>query len=140
MSWGGRPGCTRRVLPIRQLTPERPAYTKLSQEYVARQPCLMEQQWFDREFSLAGSVMNLIDESEIAIVDVNQLTADLQLATTVEDWSPTAKVTELSVPAKLSDGFGIESIPVVDSYVPVAVRMAGSLDSRSAQGDRLDGG
>ena len=53
----------------------------------------MEQQGLDRELASARGIVDPIDQSEIAVVDIDQLSVDSQFAAAIEDWSPAAKAT-----------------------------------------------
>ena len=84
--------------------------------------------------------MNLIDESKVAVVNINLVFIDGQSAAAVEYSSPASKVSQLAGPTQFPDGFRVKSFAVVDGEVPIAVRPICSLCPGAAEGDAFHSG
>ena len=129
-----------RVLPARQVPSKSFVDPEFGKEDVTRQPCLVEQQRLDREVASAGILVNPVDESQIAVVNINLLTVNRQLPAAVEYGSPAAEVAQSTGPTEFSDVFRVKPAVVIHGNVPVAVRVMCSLCPGTAEGDALHAG
>src|SRR5690606_28259287 len=124
-----------------QCAPERDVEGEFRDEEVRRDAGQVEHQRLDAEAALPRLREFVLDDVEVAVVDVDPAALDGQPGTAVEDAAaPPADLGDLALPADGPQVVRVEGAPVVDRQVPVAVGPLGALGARTAQGDGPDAG
>ena len=97
----------------------------------------MEHQGLDAKPAMLGLCQFVFDNVKIPVVDIDPTALDFKPGSAVEyTATPAADFGDSSVPAKGPQVRGIETIPVVQGEVPVAVRPVGAGCSRPSQRHR----
>lgn len=126
-----------RIVRVRHISPKGAVDGEFGDYQIAGDSRQMEEERLNVEPSLLRLGQLMLNDVEVAIVDVNASTMDVQPCPAVEDpTTPAANLGHHSLPAKFPQVVRIETLPIVQCEVPVAVRTVCASGPGSPEGYR----